>query len=39
MLDAGASGIVIAHCESAQEVKEMVDKVNFRTDHTPLLVA
>lgn len=29
-LDAGASGIVISHCESAQEVKDMLYKVNFR---------
>ena len=29
-LDAGAAGIVIAHCESAQEVKDMIHKVRFR---------
>ncbi|KAH8658099.1 Pyruvate/Phosphoenolpyruvate kinase-like domain-containing protein [Xylariales sp. PMI_506] len=28
-LDAGAAGIVIPHCESAQEVKDMYQKVNF----------
>lgn len=29
-LDAGASGIVIPHCETAEEVRRMVQKINFR---------
>ncbi len=29
-LDAGASGIVIPHCESAQEVKDMLHKIKYR---------
>ncbi|KAH8889155.1 Phosphoenolpyruvate/pyruvate domain-containing protein [Thozetella sp. PMI_491] len=28
-LDAGAAGIVIAHCESAQEIKDMLAKVRY----------
>jgi hypothetical protein len=29
-LDAGASGIVIPHCESAEEVKEIIEEAFYR---------
>jgi hypothetical protein len=30
-LDAGASGIVIPHCESAEEVKKIIEEAFYRT--------
>jgi 4-hydroxy-2-oxoheptanedioate aldolase len=29
-LDAGAAGIVIPHCESAEEVKKMIKEIRYR---------
>jgi 2-keto-3-deoxy-L-rhamnonate aldolase RhmA len=29
-LDAGAAGIVIPHCESAEEVKQMIKEIRYR---------
>jgi 4-hydroxy-2-oxoheptanedioate aldolase len=29
-LDAGAAGIVIPHCESAEEVQKMVNEIYYR---------
>ncbi len=29
-LDAGAAGIVIPHCESAQEVKDLLNEIYYR---------
>lgn len=34
-LDAGASGIVIPHVESAQEVKDMIKEMYYRTSQFP----
>ena len=32
-LDAGAAGIVIPHCESAEEVKDMIKEAFYRELH------
>jgi 4-hydroxy-2-oxoheptanedioate aldolase len=38
-LDAGAAGIVIPHCESAEEVKKMIKEIRYRKCHCSLSIA
>lgn len=37
-LDAGASGIIISHCESPAEVKEKLDEIYYGTSPVPPIV-